>query len=299
MQAGNKEFCLRRFRYLFLLYAFLSSFVSTIDFLLRVSTNTLVDFKRVTESGAFLAISYLGIALDFCLWLLVENLCGWRGDFVGRSLQSQTSYMYGYYQHLNIWTFLNSLNFSVNPHFQSCWSIIKVALLTAINRRSHIISNCSWNFTKKEDKQCSMPVPVAARSRRRSAASRLLRLWVRIPRGAWKFVCCECCVLSGRGLCDELITRPGESYRLWYVVVCDLQNLVNEEALAHWGGGLLHKKNNAWRNIIARSHNLFAVKTQKCIFMCVSSTTCPCQLYISNECCTIMFYGKHLSPIAK
>jgi len=28
------------------------------------------------------------------------------------------------------------------------------------------------------------------------------------------FVCCECCVLSGRGLCDELITRPEESYRL-------------------------------------------------------------------------------------
>jgi hypothetical protein len=26
------------------------------------------------------------------------------------------------------------------------------------------------------------------------------------------FVCCECCVLSGRGLCDELITRPEESY---------------------------------------------------------------------------------------
>jgi len=27
------------------------------------------------------------------------------------------------------------------------------------------------------------------------------------------FVCCECCVLSGRCLCDELITRPGKSYR--------------------------------------------------------------------------------------
>jgi len=26
------------------------------------------------------------------------------------------------------------------------------------------------------------------------------------------FVCCECCVLSGRGLCDELITRPEASY---------------------------------------------------------------------------------------
>jgi hypothetical protein len=35
------------------------------------------------------------------------------------------------------------------------------------------------------------------------------------------FVCCECCVLSSRGLCDELITRPEESYRLWCVVVCD------------------------------------------------------------------------------
>jgi hypothetical protein len=35
------------------------------------------------------------------------------------------------------------------------------------------------------------------------------------------FVCCECCVFSGRGLCDRLITRPEESYRLWRVVVCD------------------------------------------------------------------------------
>jgi hypothetical protein len=33
----------------------------------------------------------------------------------------------------------------------------------------------------------------------------------------------ECCVLSGRCLCDELVSRPGESYRLWCVVVCDLE----------------------------------------------------------------------------
>jgi len=36
-------------------------------------------------------------------------------------------------------------------------------------------------------------------------------------------------VLSGRGLCDELITRPEESYRLWCVVVCDVENPMNEE----------------------------------------------------------------------
>jgi len=37
-------------------------------------------------------------------------------------------------------------------------------------------------------------------------------------------VCFVYCVLSGRGLCDELITCPEESYRLWCVVVCDLEN---------------------------------------------------------------------------
>jgi len=49
------------------------------------------------------------------------------------------------------------------------------------------------------------------------------------PTGAWIIVCCECCVLAGRGLCDELINRLDESYRLWSVVVCDLENLMNEE----------------------------------------------------------------------
>ena len=50
--------------------------------------------------------------------------------------------------------------------------------------------------------------------RRRSSAAWLLRVWM--------FVCCECCVLSGRGLCDELKTRPEKSYRMWCVVVCSL-----------------------------------------------------------------------------
>ena len=44
-----------------------------------------------------------------------------------------------------------------------------------------------------------------------------------IPPGAWIFFCCECRVLSGRGLCDELITRPEESYRPCCVVMCDLE----------------------------------------------------------------------------
>ena len=42
-------------------------------------------------------------------------------------------------------------------------------------------------------------------------------------------------MLSGFCLSVGLITRTEESYLLWCVVVCDLENLVNEEALAHWG----------------------------------------------------------------
>jgi hypothetical protein len=37
------------------------------------------------------------------------------------------------------------------------------------------------------------------------------------------FVSCESYVLSGTGLCDELITHPEESYRPG-CVVCDLEN---------------------------------------------------------------------------
>jgi hypothetical protein len=61
------------------------------------------------------------------------------------------------------------------------------------------------------------------RGRRRSALARMLILWVRIPTG-----CTDACplevlyVLSGRGLYDELITRPEESYRLC-CAVCDVE----------------------------------------------------------------------------
>jgi hypothetical protein len=34
-------------------------------------------------------------------------------------------------------------------------------------------------------------------------------------------VCLLCVLYVVRGFCDELITRPEESYRLWRVVVCD------------------------------------------------------------------------------
>ena len=34
---------------------------------------------------------------------------------------------------------------------------------------------------------------------------------------------CECCMLSGRFICDKMIVRQGECYRLWCVVACDIE----------------------------------------------------------------------------
>jgi len=49
-------------------------------------------------------------------------------------------------------------------------------------------------------------------------------------------VCCECCVLSGRGLCDGLITRPEESYRVGCVVVCDGESSIMRSSWPTGGG---------------------------------------------------------------
>jgi len=61
-------------------------------------------------------------------------------------------------------------------------------------------------------------------------------------------VCCECCVLSGRGLCDEVITRPEESYRLRCVVVCDLETSWMRRPWPNGGGGCCarHKQTIWW-----------------------------------------------------
>jgi hypothetical protein len=43
-----------------------------------------------------------------------------------------------------------------------------------------------------------------------------------------------CCVLSGRCLCDELITRPEESYRLWRFVVCNQETSWKKSHSPRW-----------------------------------------------------------------
>jgi hypothetical protein len=57
-------------------------------------------------------------------------------------------------------------------------------------------------------------------------------------------VCYDCYVLSGRDLCDGLIIGLEESYRLWCVVVCDLETSKNEKAMVRVGSRRHRKKYN-------------------------------------------------------
>ena len=64
------------------------------------------------------------------------------------------------------------------------------------------------------------PVSVAAGSKAWVCGCSSAEILGSNPTGAWVFFCFECRVLSGRGLCDELINLPEETYRLWCVFVC-------------------------------------------------------------------------------
>ena len=55
-------------------------------------------------------------------------------------------------------------------------------------------------------------------------------------------------MLSGRGICDELITRPEESYRLWRVVVCDLETSITGRVWPNGALALWEKQNSINRN---------------------------------------------------
>jgi hypothetical protein len=60
-------------------------------------------------------------------------------------------------------------------------------------------------------------------------------------------------VLSGRGLCDELITRPEEVYLLWCVVVCGLVNSRMRRIWHTWG---CRAKNINGRHAVSPSRSI-------------------------------------------
>jgi hypothetical protein len=128
----------------------------------------------------------------------------------------------------------------------------------------------------------NQPIPVAARSKARVCGHSPAEIWVRIPPGAWMSIFCECCVLSGTGLCDELFTRPEESYWMWCVVVCYSRNPKNEETLAYWG--LLRKKISKLEFPELNHCNAFFVPSAKTHASCVPIHVCESVSIFNLKC---------------
>jgi len=70
------------------------------------------------------------------------------------------------------------------------------------------------------------------------------------------FVFCVCCVLSGSGFCDELITSPQEFYRLWCVTVLYFEKSGRRRYWPNGGGGLSRQKQT---NNVCRYWNLYVI----------------------------------------
>jgi hypothetical protein len=122
-----------------------------------------------------------------------------------------------------------------SPSLASCLSDmpntnVTLTYLTGTRRRRRIIFNRALELPlRRPGFLCNLKADILTKVkssisrfqwprglRRRSAAAWLLGSRVRIPLGTWMFVSCFYVVLScaGRGLCDGLITRPEESYRV-------------------------------------------------------------------------------------
>jgi hypothetical protein len=98
---------------------------------------------------------------------------------------------------------------------------------------------------------------------------------------------CLLCVLSGRGLCDELITSPEESYRLWRVVVCDHENLVDEGAIAR--AGLQSQKKKPFEVYIPHALNwkkfdYYSISVSSVCVQMLSASKCPKQHLLVGYC---------------
>jgi hypothetical protein len=91
-----------------------------------------------------------------------------------------------------------------------------------ISRYKHIYVNVYKYF----------PTPVAARSKRWVCGHSIAGIAVSNYAGAQKPVSCECRVLSGRSLCNGLITRSEESHQVWRVCLWS-RNLNNKGQFTH------------------------------------------------------------------
>ena len=128
--------------------------------------------------------------------------------------------------------------------------------------------------------------------RRGSTAARLLGLWVRISPGVWMSVCVECCVLSGRGLYDGLITRPEKPYRMWCVWSRHLMN----EAMASVGPQRHKKENVMLMNSYCYVCSVLCILFH-CVVLCI--VLCKCELFYCQRVSTELQFTNISNKIFK
>jgi hypothetical protein len=126
--------------------------------------------------------------------------------------------------------FDDALDTALDTNFVVTEQIIVQRMNICVHRTEIFNTKIHFRFTQRvfneaynvNDKKCTIVKPKCRYKRPRClrrgiAAASVLRLRVLILPGTRTPVCCECCELSGKGLCVGLIIRPEESYREWYV----------------------------------------------------------------------------------
>jgi hypothetical protein len=139
------------------------------------------------------------------------------------------------------------------------------------------------------------PVPAFARSKAWVCGRSSAEIVGLNPTGGMDSVCCECCVLSGRSLCDKPITRPEKSYRLWCVVMCDLET---SKMRKPWPTGRMSrpkkkKKKNYFAFIlyIILSEHGYELYNSCYVTHCCSHLLFLCLSSVLSVCCSLTQSG--------
>jgi hypothetical protein len=133
-----------------------------------------------------------------------------------------------------------------------------------------------------------VPVPVAAQSKAWVCCHSIAGVVGSNPTGGMDVRLLRVlCVLSGRCLCDELITRPEESYRLWWVVVCDLETSWMRRPWSTGGCCAKNKQTNkcVWAMLMTLQREWLCVFVYKAHIL----TSKSCNIYIFPATLYIVF----------
>ena len=148
---------------------------NTLQILTMVISCTMTKYSLMTPSNAYL--THKNIVIYCC-------------------------YMFWCHLHFLWWPSCQNLKVTTTEYKSNSHYITAYVPHTSNYKETCLFTLAAWILWNNANYFCISLSQWLCGLRHRSAAARLLRLWVRIPPGAWISVRCECCVMSGRGLCE-------------------------------------------------------------------------------------------------